>query len=146
MSILPSLRLLWWAGVFVLGNPASAIAEVCDKEFPTWNPMHDGPASSMSALVDFLSSPLGLLSICGAAVVHLARPAWIHLAATGVAALGALAILWNWRFHGSAYADAIEEGCVASPIYVIYFFVAVAVLSAVRAVVARVLRRLVPSA
>ncbi|MFN7599429.1 MAG: hypothetical protein ACK5PT_22365, partial [Cereibacter sp.] len=58
--------------LIALAAPAPAIAEVCDKERPAWNPQ-DGPVSQLDDLGLFFSDPFGLAVLVMAIVCILLR-------------------------------------------------------------------------
>ena len=115
--------------VSLILGPTFAIAEVCDKEVPSWNPA-SGPVGPLEFMLNAIVSPLGIL-IAGLFLSgFLLRKTWTALLASAVAAFYAFAILSIWRASDGIYAASISEGCRASPalLLIVLCFFAVAFL------------------
>ena len=115
------------ASLFLL--PATAFAEVCDKERPFWNPT-DGPATAWGELIGLSVMPVSLI-LFGLTVIALAIRKRLLFAATGV--LWGLCAIYNAaNYHGVTMDDvryyAIKEGCIGPPDLFIALAIAICAL------------------
>ena len=113
------------AALIVLGTPA--LAEVCDKVRPGWDPS-DGPIGPVGEAIHLATSPPGLVLIALLAATFVLRN-WALAGGTAIAALALVALIemdWRGLIDGSMVAYATAEGCKASPT----LFSAVAILLA----------------
>ena len=112
--------------------PTGAIAEVCDKERPDWNPS-DGPVGPFEDVVLFVVTPFGLILLALAVASVLVRHTWLT-ALTTVIMTAVLALLWSeWREADEVKMASIAEGCraAASPILIGVVLVTLAMIPAV---------------
>jgi hypothetical protein len=95
--------------------PAIAIAEVCDKERPAWNPQ-DGPVSQLDNLAFFFSEPLGLIVLAMAGACILIRKTWFTalVITVFVIVVALLTIAWFEDYH--VKSAAASEGCLTAPV------------------------------
>lgn len=101
-------------GWLVAIAPLPAIAEVCDKEMPRWDPAN-GPAGPWDTLVFAAMSPVGVILFFFVLLALLWRKVWTAaLGAFVVTALGAMVLL-DWLNPGSFAMDARLEGCFGPP-------------------------------
>jgi len=98
--------------ILSLATPTAALAEVCDKVRPLWQP--GTPATAWDEMLALMGTPLSLALLLATAVAIRFRSQW-----------GALAVLVLWTFWVSTIAffgaddeinrQAIAEGCIGSP-------------------------------
>ncbi|WP_299048443.1 hypothetical protein [uncultured Tateyamaria sp.] len=101
-----------------------ALAEVCDKVRPLWQP--GTQATALTEALHFFATPLGLILVALSAVAIARRWQWVGLATilgwTGLVSLVALGASID---PTSVHALAVAEGCVGPPTL---FIVAVAAI------------------
>ncbi|MDX8355656.1 hypothetical protein SLH47_25130 [Cognatiyoonia sp. IB215182] len=92
-----------------------AVAEVCDKVRPAWNPAN-GPINQFEDLALFFIEPLGLIVLVLTIAAILLRKIW--LTAIVVALLFAVTALniSTWIEADDVTNFAISEGCIAAPV------------------------------
>ncbi|MFN7268994.1 MAG: hypothetical protein ACK5UA_08390 [Cereibacter sp.] len=112
-----------------LAAPAAAIAEVCDKERPAWNPQ-DGPVSQLDDLGLFFSDPFGLAVLVMAIVCILLRRTWFTVLVITflITVVALLTITWFEDFH--VKSAAVSEGCLTTPVLTGLTLVAISVFLA----------------
>jgi hypothetical protein len=127
------LRMKRTLGALIWGFlPTGAIAEVCDKVRPDWNPS-DGPVGPFEDVVLFFVTPFGLILLALAVASVLVRRTWLT-ALTTVIMTAVLAPFWSeWGEDNEVMRLAIAEGCraAASPILIIVVLVTLAIIPAV---------------
>ena len=106
-------RLLTFAFAFIAASLVfadSVLAEVCDKEVPTWS-RTDGPVSPWFEPVHLLLSPVGwlILFVSGVGLVFGVR--WLSVLGGCVCLACAGLLLASWVEMNEVYRAAIEEGC-----------------------------------
>lgn len=96
--------------------PASALAEVCDKEAPGWD-FRSGPASQLEHFQDAATGPYGLTIAALLVLAVIFKRRWLCLfgGMSTLLALAAVLVVWS----DPIYAASIREGCRASPIWVL---------------------------
>lgn len=101
--------------LIALAAPAPAIAEVCDKERPAWNPQ-DGPVSQLDDLGLFFSDPLGLTVLAMAGACILFRKTWFTALVITflITVVALLTISWSEDYH--VKSAAVSEGCRTAPV------------------------------
>ncbi|MCA3443686.1 MAG: hypothetical protein INF52_10010 [Rhodobacter sp.] len=101
--------------LIALAAPAPAIAEVCDKERPAWNPQ-DGPVSPLGDLAVFFSEPLGLTVLAMAGACSLLRKTWFTVLVITflITVVALLTIIWLEDYH--IKSTAVSEGCLTAPV------------------------------
>ena len=114
--------------VFLIFPASSAIAEVCDKVRPDWNPS-TGSISQVQELYFFFSNPLGiiLIALCILAFIirHTIVSSLVALVLVAVASL--IAVNWLWPVDGVTQ-EAFREGCTANPLFTSIVVVALAAM------------------
>jgi hypothetical protein len=115
--------------LMALAASAPAIAEVCDKERPAWNPQ-DGPVSQIDDLVLFFSAPLGLTVLVMAGTCILLRKTWFTvLVITFLFTVVALLTI-TWFEDNHVKSAAVSEGCLTTPVLTGLTLVAISVFLA----------------
>ena len=104
--------------ISLLLGPTPAIAEVCNKYIPNWNPA-SGPVGPIEFIHNAIMSPLGILIISLFLSGPLLRKTWIALLASGSAIFLVFGIRWIWVDTDAIYASSILEGCRASPAWLL---------------------------
>ena len=117
-----------------------ALAEVCDKVDPDWNPA-DGPLSPIGALVDFFLSPFGIVAIALVVFSWALDNRWLAWLTATLLVVAAVGLSVDWLYLDDVGRFAVQEGCRASPILIVVVLCAAAGL-----LVARRLVRLKPRA
>jgi hypothetical protein len=117
------------ATLFSATAPA-ALAEVCDKERPSWNPA-DGPVGAWGEMVANLLSVPGLVVLTIAILAHFSKSMWVPLA------LSLLPFALAWLIHfghndplpwaAEMRAHARQEGCIGPPELAITLFVVIGI-------------------
>ncbi|MCA3436997.1 MAG: hypothetical protein INF48_06715 [Rhodobacter sp.] len=115
--------------LIALAAPAPAIAEVCDKERPAWNPQ-DGPVSQLDDLGLFFSDPLGLTVLAMAGACILFRKTWFTALVITflITVVALLTISWSEDYH--VKSAAVSEGCLTTPVLTGLTLVAISVFLA----------------
>lgn len=94
--------------------PCQAIAEVCDKEVPDWDPA-TGLVSQFDYISDVAISPAGALIVGLCLATLVLRRAGIAAFAAGVTLFLFLILFFQVTDQQGNFARSIEEGCRASP-------------------------------
>jgi len=101
-----------------------ALAEVCDKENPRWNPA-DGPISPFGEAYYTLFSNFGLALAILILIVFLLNSRWLYLA------FSIPIFLWGYLLRGEALEEpgvryfAVQEGCRSDTIVTMFIFIIV---------------------
>ncbi len=104
-----------WANAITMIASTPAVAEVCDKVRPAWNPA-DGPVTQFEDLALFFFEPLGLIVLVCAIAAVLLRKIWLTVfVVTLLVAIIALNIS-TWLEADDVTNFAISEGCIAAPV------------------------------
>ena len=101
--------------MFLAESPA--MAEVCDKQRPDWNPA-DGPVSQFGEFVHFLGTPIGILVGLLTLVAVLLRVRWLSVTAAVLLVLAIALRIEGWfdPFDITLAEAAYREGCQNSPL------------------------------
>ena len=112
--------------LIALAAAAPAIAEVCDKERPAWNPK-DGPVSQLDDLAVFFSEPLGLTVLVMVGACILLRKTWFMVLVITflITVVALLTITWFENYH--VKSAAVSEGCLTAPVLTGLSLVAISV-------------------
>ncbi|AUQ73144.1 hypothetical protein PhaeoP71_00243 [Phaeobacter piscinae] len=109
-------RVTWAIGFIAMLFPAAALAEVCDKERPFWQP-GDGPATAWDELINLSTLPvsLALLALAGIALATRNRPTFV-IAAVFWAGIGFVVAVDRYE-NALDYveASALAESCLGPP-------------------------------
>ncbi|MBE1296133.1 MAG: hypothetical protein GJ678_07805 [Rhodobacteraceae bacterium] len=104
--------------------PASAWAEVCDKERPSWDPA-SGPATALDELIGLSTLPITIALFALAIFALISRSRFLK-ALSGFL-WGGLALIVSLDAYGPIVDDvryyAIKEGCIGPP----HLFIALAI-------------------
>ena len=114
----------------------AALAEVCDKARPSWNPA-DGPVGAWGEMLANLLSVPGLVVLTIAILALFSRSMWVPLA------LSLLSFALAWRIHfghknplpwaAEMHAHSRQEGCVGPAGLAIALFVVIGIALLARA-------------
>ena len=115
--------------LMALAASAPAIAEVCDKERPAWNPQ-DGPVSQLDDLALFFSEPLGLTVLAMAGACILLRKPWFTALVIAVFVIVVALLMMAWFEDYHVKSAAAREGCLTAPVLTGLTLVAISVLLA----------------
>lgn len=107
--------------------PQAALAEVCNKARPLWNPA-EGPASALDEALHFAASPVSVVLLLATAVALRFRSPWGGLAAVcGWSALVFSIVFGDARDLTGVGPLARAEGCIGSPALFIALVAAICV-------------------
>ena len=106
-----------------------AIAEVCDKVRPAWNP-EDGPVSQIDDLVLFFSEPVGLGTWVLVGVCIFLRRTWFTLLVITVMITIVALLTKTWFEEDYISAFAVSEGCLTAPVLTGITLVAISIFLA----------------
>ncbi|MEM9046803.1 MAG: hypothetical protein AAGC81_19150 [Pseudomonadota bacterium] len=106
----------------LLGSAGLALAEVCDKERPSWNRSSDGPVSMWIEPVFFFSNWLALAMLVMIMFALASGRRWLLITAA-FACIGMISVLvLEWTDGFEIHLASIREGCVGEPHLVIAIF------------------------
>ena len=104
-----------WAIAVGMTASTPAVAEVCDKVRPAWNPAN-GPINQFEDLILFFIEPLGLIVLGLTIAAILLRKIWLTaIVITLLFAVAALNIS-TWIEADDVTNFAILEGCITAPV------------------------------
>lgn len=119
-----------WAIAITMIASTPAVAEVCDKVRPAWNPAN-GPVTQFEDLALFLTEPIGLIVLGLAVAAVFLRKIWLTVfVVTLLVAIIALNIS-TWVEADDVTNFAISEGCIAAPVLTTITLVAICVIISV---------------
>ncbi|WP_269583514.1 hypothetical protein [Roseibium sp. Sym1] len=121
-------RHLGAASAALLVSAVPAVAEVCDKSRPAWNPS-DGKVSQLDDVLLVFGSFPGVAFLILLAVSLLLRSRILCLLTSGFAAIWLLFLALEWLVEekNDVLAFAIMEGCVTTP-YAVSLLLAISIL------------------
>lgn len=119
-----------WTIAVAMTASTPAVAEVCDKVRPAWNPAN-GPVTQSEDLALFLTEPIGLI-VLGLAVTAVFLPKiWFTVfIVTLLVAIIALNIS-TWVKADDVTNFALSEGCIAAPVLTTITLVAICAIISV---------------
>lgn len=104
---------VWLAALALL--PSAALAEVCDKVRPLWDPA-TGPATAVDEALHLASTPVAMILLLVTALALRLKHAWVGLAAVcGWSAYVGLTVFGNRSDPSGIHQSAVAEGCIGSP-------------------------------
>lgn len=107
--------------------PQAALAEVCDKVRPLWNPA-EGPAGALNEALHFATIPVSLVLLLATAIALRFRSSWGGLAAVcGWSALVFVIVFGDAQDPTGIVPMARAEGCIGSPALFIALVAAICV-------------------
>lgn len=113
-----SESLVSWYPVAILGVllPTYAVAEVCDKIRPNWDPT-SGSVTAWGEATFFFQSPLGIVCLGAFALAVLTfKSTWALASAVGSAGLGLLIYINGTLDDPNGFSQqSVAEGCVGEP-------------------------------
>ncbi|WP_422039889.1 hypothetical protein [Roseibium sp.] len=104
--------------------PGAALAEVCDKMRPGWDPSQ-GQVSQLDDVLYFFGTSPFMLTYAGLIVASLLlRNRWLCFVSALVSIAFAALHAGDWMFEwsGTVHKGAIAEGCMAPPYLLIGLF------------------------
>lgn len=95
--------------------PGAALAEVCDKARPLWNPT-GGPATIWDEALHLAATPVALMLLLGTALAVRFRSAWGGLVAVcGWSIMVGVIVFADKDDPTGIHKLAAQEGCIGSP-------------------------------
>ena len=123
------LKRSWTIAVAMIAS-TPAVADVCDKVRPAWNPA-DGPINQFEDLALLFIEPLGLIVFALTIGAVFFRKIWLTaIVVTLLIAIVALNIS-TWIEADDVTNFAISEGCIAAPVLTTITLVAICAIISV---------------